>query len=310
MPGPAPGSVWLRENPGARAGTGAATACPMQPRSLGSLRDVSTFDLQVTPRVRARAWAHRGGPTAFRPGAHHVVEIGWVFSGEIAHRIGRRRVEAHAGAAAVVPAFVEHATSFAPGAHAGSVWLDLDFVTEVASEFGARVCPDPEVLPEASHVAALGDVLVSEAAREGHGRVLAVDAIAEALVLAWLRVRPSDTSERGGGQTTRDPRIARALELVESQYHTALTVDDLARAAGMSRFHFSRVFRDELGTSPYKQLLDTRLDRARELLLSGTSVTETAFTVGCPDLGRFARAFRKRFGTPPSAYAASLRKSA
>lgn len=275
---------------------------------LGRLRDVSTFDLQVTPRVRARSWVHRGGPTAFGAGAHHVVEIGWVLSGEIAHRIGHRTVEASRGATSVVPAFVEHATRFQPGTHAGSVWLDRDFVTELASAFGARPSSDPEVLPAATSVAALGDVLVGEAARDGQGRALAVDAIAEALVLAWLRVRPA---VRGPGTgTTRDARIARALDLIESEYATPLTVDELAKAAGMSRFHFSRVFRDELGTSPYQRLLDTRLDRARELLVTGVSVTEAAFTVGCLDLGRFARAFKKRFGVAPSACAAGLRKSA
>jgi AraC-like DNA-binding protein len=273
---------------------------------------VSVFDHQVTPRVRARSWVHRGGQGRFGVGAHRAIEIGWVTSGSIAHRVGRRDLEAKAGAASVVPAFVEHATSFLPGTRAGSVWLDRELVMEIAGAFGGRIASDPEVLPAASNVAALGEVLLSEARRKGQGRVLAVEAIAEALVLAWLRVSPEVKAHAASSRalSSRDPRLSLALDLIESEYASPLTVEELAKAAGMSRFHFSRVFRDAVGTSPYQRLLDTRLDRARELLFTGVSVTEAAFTVGCLDLGRFARAFKKRFGVAPSACAPGVRRSA
>jgi AraC-like DNA-binding protein len=81
-------------------------------------------------------------------------------------------------------------------------------------------------------------------------------------------------------------------------------VADLAAAAGMSRFHFSRVFRDETGSSPYAYLVDRRLERAAaRLRAGGCSVTTAALDAGFRDLGRFARAFRARFGVTASAFA-------
>jgi AraC family transcriptional regulator len=73
----------------------------------------------------------------------------------------------------------------------------------------------------------------------------------------------------------------------------------------MSRYHFSRSFRAELGISPYQWLLQKRVEHAAALLRRRrVSVTEAAFEVGFSDLSRFARAFRDQFGCPPSAFAA------
>jgi AraC-like DNA-binding protein len=85
-----------------------------------------------------------------------------------------------------------------------------------------------------------------------------------------------------------------------------LSIDDLARTARMSRFHFSRVFRDEVGKSPYQLLVETRIERAQALLKSGQAVTEAALSVGFMDLSRFSKAFRRQVGCSPSEY----RKSA
>lgn len=72
----------------------------------------------------------------------------------------------------------------------------------------------------------------------------------------------------------------------------------------MSRYHFSRRFRDEVGQSPYKFLVRMRVERAAERLRAGLSVTEAAYEVGFAGLGRFSHAFRARFGVLPSRYPA------
>jgi AraC family transcriptional regulator len=69
----------------------------------------------------------------------------------------------------------------------------------------------------------------------------------------------------------------------------------------MSRFHFSRLFRDEIGQAPYQYLLRVRLARATELLRGGHhSVTEAALESGFTDLSRFASMFKKQTGKRPS----------
>ena len=60
--------------------------------------------------------------------------------------------------------------------------------------------------------------------------------------------------------------LLRARDLVDARYFEPIGVDDLARAAGLSRFHFSREFRKAFGESPHAYLLTRRLERAAALL--------------------------------------------
>lgn len=79
-------------------------------------------------------------------------------------------------------------------------------------------------------------------------------------------------------------------------------IAELARRAGMSEFHFQRVFRHILGQSPYEYLTRLRVDRARLLLLtSEKSVAEIASLVGYADVRSLIRHFKSREGCTPSA---------
>jgi AraC-like DNA-binding protein len=95
-------------------------------------------------------------------------------------------------------------------------------------------------------------------------------------------------------------RLCRARELIEERFTEPLSVAGLARHAGLSRFHFLRQFRRVFGTTPREQLVRVRLERARELLRRGATVTEACLGVGFSSLGSFSTLFRKRFGKPPS----------
>jgi AraC-like DNA-binding protein len=80
-------------------------------------------------------------------------------------------------------------------------------------------------------------------------------------------------------------------------------VDDLARAAGLSRAHFSREFHRAFGESPHAYLLTRRLERAAALLrTTDRSVTEICFSVGLQSLGSFTTSFTRTFGRSPTAY--------
>jgi transcriptional regulator GlxA family with amidase domain len=133
---------------------------------------------------------------------------------------------------------------------------------------------------------------------------MVADALADALVVHALRAS-REVRAHGGA---RDPRITAALDQVHAAYAEPLTVSDLARAAGMSRFHFSRLFQDETGDPPYRYLQRVRVRRGAELLRAGRhSVTEAALAVGFHDFGRFARVFRREIGCLPGELARGRR---
>ena len=75
--------------------------------------------------------------------------------------------------------------------------------------------------------------------------------------------------------------LLRAKDLADARYFEPLDVDDLARAAGLSRAHFSREFRRAFGESPHAYLLTRRLERAAALLrTTDRSVADICFSVG------------------------------
>jgi transcriptional regulator GlxA family with amidase domain len=77
-------------------------------------------------------------------------------------------------------------------------------------------------------------------------------------------------------------------------------VEDMARVARLSRYHFSRKFGSALGISPGRYLAGLRLDEATRLLtVGGLSVKEVAEQCGYRDANYFCKVFRKNFGVTP-----------
>jgi AraC-like DNA-binding protein len=101
--------------------------------------------------------------------------------------------------------------------------------------------------------------------------------------------------------------LLRARDLADARYFEPLGVNDLARAAGLSRAHFSREFRRTFGESPHAYLLTRRLERAAALLRStNRSVAEICLCVGLRSIGSFTTSFTRTYGVSPTAYRASF----
>jgi AraC-like DNA-binding protein len=101
--------------------------------------------------------------------------------------------------------------------------------------------------------------------------------------------------------------LLRARDLVDARYPEPLGVANLARAAGLSRAHFSREFKRAFGESPHAYLLTRRLERAASLLrTTDRSVTEICFAVGLRSVGSFTTSFSRTYGMTPTAYRASF----
>src|SRR5262245_42206499 len=83
-----------------------------------------------------------------------------------------------------------------------------------------------------------------------------------------------------------------AIATMRKSFGEPLTLDDLAHAAFMSRYHFVRTFAKITGVSPARFLAAIRMQEAKRLLLhSGRSITEISLDVGYNSLGTFTRIF-------------------
>lgn len=98
-----------------------------------------------------------------------------------------------------------------------------------------------------------------------------------------------------------------AMEYMQTFFSANISIEDICREINISPYHFIRGFKQKTGLTPYQYLLDIRIKKAQELLLSGQhSVSETAALCGFVSLPHFSATFKRIIGRSPSAY----RKSA
>ena len=89
---------------------------------------------------------------------------------------------------------------------------------------------------------------------------------------------------------------------------STLTVEAMAREAGLSVTHFTRLFSQQTGFAPMEHFIRMKMQRAcRYLTLTPHSIKEVASRIGYDDPYYFSRSFRKIMGVPPTAYRQSKR---
>ncbi len=155
-------------------------------------------------------------------------------------------------------------------------------------------------VPQITH---LVKTLRAEADNQNPGGLAVVDAVTTALghlLVQHVGIdQPRPTRLRGGLSSTARRRT---LEVIHSQLDSRLTIDMLAREAGLSVAHFSRAFRETMGRAPHQYLLSMRLEKARRLLEApDANLSDVAHRTGFADQAHFTRLFKRSYGITPGA---------
>jgi AraC-like DNA-binding protein len=115
-------------------------------------------------------------------------------------------------------------------------------------------------------------------------------------------------SHAGQGQPGRGlgrlhPSVRQAREYLHESLAANVSLDDLARATNLSKFHLARCFRETTGMAPHQYQKLLRLQAARRLLEAGATVRAAATRTGFADASHLTRAFREWLGVPPGQWA-------
>lgn len=146
--------------------------------------------------------------------------------------------------------------------------------------------------------------LAAEAERGGPSGGLFVDALATALAVQIV----DSFGTRGAAPSTEAHRLSRSvlgrvLEQVDARLGGGVTVEELARTAGLSAARFTRAFRGSTGKSPYQFVLHRRLEEAKRALeVRDPDILNVALRFGFSDQAHFTRLFKRRFGVPPGRF--------
>lgn len=92
------------------------------------------------------------------------------------------------------------------------------------------------------------------------------------------------------------------VDFIDRQLERRITLEELARIAALSPFHFARRFRSTKGISPLQYITLRRIDRAKKMLRSGHPITDTAHALSFFDQSHFHRFFRRYTGLTPGAF--------
>ena len=235
----------------------------------------------VMTRGEQRLQSYRGG--VWRSATYLPGTVGLTPGGTV-HRL-RRRINRDAGPACKI-----------------NIYIPQIFFSEAADQIGAA--PGGTRLTSLGHLDnAVRHLALSllRAMRAGAPDIYAESAVRWlALHLLTLSRGSSEPDNASRLKAMGDRRLRRALDCIEQRYADPLSVADLAAVAGISPFHFSRLFRQATGVSPYQRLLDARLRAAEEMLaVSDTPVAEVARRCGFARASHFASHFSRRFGVSP-----------
>ncbi len=114
------------------------------------------------------------------------------------------------------------------------------------------------------------------------------------------------TSRAAGARDRR--RAVETAVWMDASSHEAIDLDRSASEAGLSPFHFLRLFARTLGVTPHQYLVRSRLRHAARLLAAGDrSITDVALEVGFNDLSNFVRTFHRAAGVSPRAFRRAAR---
>lgn len=274
----------------------------------------ASSDLSAQSRVMIDEFeAYRTEGQHLPPAGHHILAIGLASSRNLARRM---HGGLHVGRTHVGDALILSATE--PSSFEGSIpdYIRIGIETELVDEMLAegpgrtssrtiRSVPDardPVMLP-------LAQLAALEIRRPAYpGQRLSLDAVATIAGAQLLRLASDGGAT--GHRTWRlgDRSLARVLALLDADPAEHPSLDDLAQAAGMSRFAFLRAFRARLGETPIRYLERKRMQEAIALLrFSALNVSEIAATCGYADHSHFTRRFRTVVGCTPSEYRAVFR---
>lgn len=103
--------------------------------------------------------------------------------------------------------------------------------------------------------------------------------------------------------STAERAVKRVIDTMQDNLDEQLTIDDMAKVAMFSKFHFSRIFQRVTGISPGRFLSALRLQQAKQLLVSTTfNVSDISLRVGYTSVGTFSSRFTRSVGLSPTTY--------
>lgn len=234
----------------------------------------------------------------------HYISISLAGPLRIQARLGGEKVSARVerGQAMIMSAQKSNAWRWDRPTEEAHIFLDPHYLGDIAAEVANGKAELPDRMPFTDTrlrdtIMALTDEMA------GGGTIFPLLLDVAAVALGRRLLRHCDGARLGSSPacTLSGRQLRKVLLMVEDRLGENIRLDDLAAAAGMSRFHFVRAFKGAVGVSPYRWLTGLRISKAKELLVrSQAPILEVAASLGFESQSHFGQVFLTQVGKTPS----------
>lgn len=294
-------------------GTCSRMAPPDWDETFSGLPDLCSRDGAIWPGALLRRWRDTARCMEQPPLDHHylVLHLGG------AKRIERRaagsvtRADAQLGAVTLVAAGTAYSWTTEGPIGFAHLYLHPSAIDRVVSDVFNRDPRSVELIDCVASRLPLISALMTGMLEglEGleapaYGARLVLDTLLHSLIVRLLLDCSTLSEANAPAPMAIAPRrLKRVLDYMESNLSVDIALDDLASAAGSSRFHFSHAFRRATGVSPYRYLINRRIESAKALLMADDlTIAEVAARCGFNSPSQFAAMFRRVSGTTPGRF--------
>jgi AraC family transcriptional regulator len=210
------------------------------------------------------------------------------------------------GAAMIAPAFVNYQLANSSAIESISIFLDPAFVAHTVYE---AIDPDRVELTLCLGtfdplIYGIGLSLKAELEAGSNASSFYVESLANTLATHLLKkytARPIPLMAGDAQLSTRT--FGQVMEYVNTYLDRPITLNDLAQIAGMSRFYFCRLFKQTTGISPHQYIIQQRVERAQQLLLTTPlGISEIAFACGFANQSHLTRYFKRITKVTPTVF--------
>ncbi len=248
-------------------------------------------------------------PTVFESHSHAYYTVTALLAGRLQITIGARAFALTEGQLALTNANEPHAAS-GQRFEFVSIGISPTLINEWVTELGltraaAEIVFRSSVVTD-EIIITMTRSITNEIVKDEIGRSEMLETLIRQLTIHLLRahltVRKSPQIELSRAGLV-DRRLRRAVEFMHDNFGRELALEEIAAAAYLSEFHFARLFKQIIGTTPHVYLANLRIEKARKLLAeTAIPIIEIAAMVGYHSQSHFTKIFKSVTGLTPKAY--------
>lgn len=223
--------------------------------------------------------------------------------------LGSSDARVRSGQLVLSPAFTPASYRWSGEIEVISLLFTPDWLRQIGTEIGIKRPSHLDlrgsIEPEDAFLTGLLRAFQKEVLKPEIGSRLLIDSLSQALAVYLIRRQADRQLTTGQPLIIPKWRIRRAQDFIRENLNNGISLKEIADAAGdVSPYHFSRLFKQATGFSPYQFLIECRVLTAQQLLRAqrALSLGEIAFRCGFADQSSFTRCFRQRTGLTPKQY--------